>query len=114
MIWAYVSDLSSSLGNQLSPAVDCITQKSQATGVCINSQGKIELSINTGIEEKISSLNMNIDGEPFSCGSSCQSCSTIIKEGKNMIYLSTTSANPASLTVSVNGCSPQQFSIAPC
>jgi len=115
LIWGYVSDLSNSLGNQLSPAVDCINQQSQVISACINSQGKIQLDIQEALEEKISNLNVNVGGESFSCDSSCQSCSILSSENsRKTIYLSTQNPNPPSLIASINGCAVEQITISQC
>lgn len=116
LIWGYVSDLSSGLENQLSPAVDCISQSSTATKACINSDGKIELNIDVGLEEKVSNLDINYLGQSFVCGQTCGSCNIIDSQGMKKVYLST--QNPASVqervTVSINKCLSQVLTLSAC
>lgn len=114
LIWGYVVDLSTGLDEQLSPVVDCINQQSEVTSACINTDGKIELTVNTALEEKINKLNINIGQESFSCDKLCQSCTILQKEGSQTIYLGAESPSPANLVASINGCTPQQFEIKKC
>lgn len=116
LVWGYVSDLSNNFENQLSPAVDCISQKSKINGACLNSDGKIELSLDTGLGEKISYLDINFKGESFACGQMCGSCNLLDENGKKTIYLSPQS--PVSLqdqiATAINKCLPELFSISSC
>ena len=114
MIFAYIKDLSKGLENQLSPTVDCINQQSKITSACLNSDGKVELSVNTALGEKINYLNINIDRESFLCDKYCKSCTILESENKNKVYISPESTNPQSLIASINNCNPQQFQIRPC
>lgn len=115
LIWGYVSDLSNSL-DQLSPAVDCISQSSTVTRACVNSDGKVELSVDVGLEEKVSNLDINYLGQSFVCGQTCGSCSIIDSQGMKKVYLST--QNPASVqdsvTVSINKCLSQVLTLSAC
>lgn len=116
MVWGYVSDLSSDFENQLSPAVDCISQESSIASACLNSQGKIELSIDVGIEERISSLDISYSEESFSCGQTCGSCSLVDEQGMKKVYVDTQeNVNlQDSITASINKCLPETLTISSC
>lgn len=116
MVWGYVSDLSNSLENQLSPSVDCISQKSDVANACVNSDGKVELSIDVGIEEKVSNLNINYFGESFSCGQTCGSCNIIDEQGRKKVYIDTQEDVNVQddITASINGCLPETLTISQC
>ncbi|MEK6894504.1 MAG: hypothetical protein AABX10_03505 [Nanoarchaeota archaeon] len=116
LVWGYVSDLSNSLENQLSPAVDCISQKSKAISACVNSDGKVELSIDVGIEEKISYLDINYIGESFSCGQTCGSCNIIDEQSRKKVYINTQEVVNLqdSISASINKCLPETLVISRC
>ncbi|MBM3231994.1 hypothetical protein FJZ21_01290 [Candidatus Pacearchaeota archaeon] len=115
MVWGYVSDFSNSL-NQLSPAVDCISQKSKLTSACVNSEGKVKLNIDVGLEEYIYNLNINYLEESFFCGQTCGSCSVIDEQGRKVIYINTQeNVNlQDTITVSINKCLEETATISQC
>ncbi len=113
LIWGYVSDLSSTINRQLSPAVDCISQKSKIKSACLNEENKIELNTDFFVDEKINFLNLKLEDENFVCGSSCESCKLDIVE-KNKIYLSTIKENPKTIFASINGCMFEEIQITRC
>lgn len=114
LIWGYVADLSTGLGEQLSPAVDCINQQSRVVSACLNEGGKVEVTLNTALGEKIKNLNLNVGQESFYCDNSCQSCTVLESEGRQTVYLSANNANPNTLIASINRCTQEQFEIRPC
>lgn len=115
-MWSYIGDLASNLGNQLSPTVGCIQQKSEAQGACISTDGKVEVTINKELGETITSTQFTLNGESFSCDNSCASCSLESKQGKTKIYLNPTTPpsteNP--LITKINSCTPQSIKLTPC
>lgn len=116
LIWGYVSDLSSDFENQLSPAVDCIAQKSKISNTCVNNEGKIELNLNIGVGEEINYLSANYLGESFICGQTCSSCNIKEEQGKKTIYLdSQVQVNVGDkIAVTINKCNPEVLVINNC
>lgn len=116
LIWGYISDLSNDFENQLSPTVDCISQKSKITSACINSEGKIELDLDLGLGERISYLDINFKGESFACGQICGSCNLVDEQGKKTVYLSP--QNPVvvedKISTSINKCLVELSTISSC
>jgi hypothetical protein len=116
LIWGYVKDLTDEFSNQLSPAVDCISQRSEVSRACINGQGIVEVSLNTAVGENTKNLYINLEGESFTCSESCSSC-TILEsknQGKKTIYLNQENKKSKNLITSINGCTPQQIQIESC
>ncbi len=116
LVWGYVRDLSSDFESQLSPTVDCIAQKSKVTGACLNSEGKIQLSLDLGIGEKINYLDINYLGESFSCSQNCASCNLKEEQGKNIIYFSPeVQVNlQDKVATAINKCLPEVLTINSC
>ena len=116
LVWGYVKDLSADFENQLSPAVDCITQRSGAESACVNQNGKIELTLDVALGESIFDLDANFKGESFSCGNSCGSCTILDSQGKKTVYLNNQfpAASQDSLGVAINRCLPEVLAISQC
>ncbi|MBS3081881.1 hypothetical protein J4416_03020 [Candidatus Pacearchaeota archaeon] len=117
VVWGYVKDLSNNFEKQLSPTVDCITQKSIATSACINSEGEILVNLDVKPGEAIKNAVFITKDESFSCSSnSCESCSLSEVEGKKTIYLNPLEqvSNQDLLSVRLNNCNPQQIYLSSC
>lgn len=116
LIWGYVSDLSSDFENQLSPTVDCISQKSKITSACVNNEGKIQLSLDVGLEENIYNLDVNYLGESFSCDQTCGSCNLKEEQGRKTVYLETLNSVNVNdkIGVAINKCLPEVLTINSC
>lgn len=116
LVWGYVKDLSNNLDNQLSPTIDCISQKSRVIDACINQQGKIEVNLDLYPGEEMELIDLNFKGQSFSCGSSCQSCGLEESSGKNTIYLSPQYQvlEQDKLATSINGCNPKILTLNQC
>ena len=115
-MWSYISGLTQDFENQLSPVVDCLNQNSKVQSACISTDGKVEVTINKELGETITSTQFTLNGESFSCGNSCASCS--ISEDKNTqtIYLTPTTNTLTGdlLIASINNCPAQQITPSQC
>ncbi|MEK6908603.1 MAG: hypothetical protein AABX23_00950 [Nanoarchaeota archaeon] len=116
LIWAYLADLSSDLENKLSPTVECISQKSKVLNACVNQDGKIEVNLDIGLDEEINYIDLNFEGQSFSCGQSCGSCTLLDQEGKKKIYLQARGRveDQSQLAVAINRCIPEIFTVNLC
>lgn len=115
LIFGYVKDLSNDVGNKLSPAADCISQKSKVISACFQ-ENKIIVDLDVGLGEYIQNVNLRLNEQNFNCGeSSCQSCS-ISGIGKKTIYLNSNSpiSSQDNFVVSINGCSPESVVLNSC
>lgn len=114
LVFGYVKDLSGDFENQLSPTVNCLTQKTKATSACIY-DGQVLVNLEVGLDETVRKTDISLNGQTYSCGqNSCQSCS-IEGIGKKTIYLNPVSASlQDNLVVSVNSCAPESISLTPC
>ncbi len=113
VIWGYVKDLTTGLGNTLSPAVDCITQQSKIESACIDKDGKVQVKLN--VIEELNIAEFRLNEEFFYCGGNlCASCS--ISDSAKTIYLEP-EIQPLSqenLIASLNGCAPESILLNPC
>ena len=117
LIWTYVMGLSNGLSGQLSPTVDCITQKSEITNACITDEGEIETRLNVALGEKITKVDLKVNGESFVCGTnSCQSCTFTEAENKKTIYIqpAQTVSVYDKMIFNINGCASEEITLTNC
>lgn len=114
-ISSYILGLSNGLESKLSPVVDCLTMQSKIQNACVNSEGKIEVLVNSA-EEKVN-LKLAVKNNIFECSTNQDTCSTCkLSEGSKEIFL-----NPLSqinsgdkLNYQINGCQGQEKTIIAC
>lgn len=111
----YVSSINTGL-NQLSPAVDCITQKSDVVSACYTEENTVHLLVNRFSGEEIN-LKITLGNEEYRCGTDPSLCTTCtIPEGTNKIYVPSSSLTQtlSTITVQLNACTPQEVLLRAC
>ena len=112
---SYIIGLSDNVGSKLSPAVDCLTIKSDIIRACINSKGETKLLVNS--VEQNTDIKIGLNNEIFECSTDSEKCNTcILKEGSKEIFLSPSNlANVGDkINYQINGCSVQEKVVRAC
>lgn len=118
LVWGYVADLGSTVDQQLSPTVDCITQQSTLISACINAQNQVQARIQIASGESIQSALFQLGQESFTCNpNTCTTCTLPQTEGTHTIYLEPQQpiTAGAQLTTYLNTCpQPSTVSLTTC
>mgnify|MGYP001559971945 CR=1 FL=1 len=112
---SYFLSFSSSLEGKLSPAVDCLTDKSDILRVCVNPEGQVEALVNS-VEEEID-IKINVNNQLFKCSTDADKCSTcLLTQGSKIIFISPTTAVSVGeeIRYSINGCPAESKTITVC
>ena len=114
IVSSYVISISNNVGNQLSPAVDCLTVKTKIDSACIGSDGQVRALVNIGLDEH-PSIKFSIENKIFQCSSSSDECSSCkLNQGKQEIYLPIQTTQATDLIYQVNNCASQNIQLKVC
>lgn len=115
-VGSYVLSLSQDLEKNLSPVVDCVQLKTRLTNACLNSEGKLEVTLNKPSTDNLDKIFLTGEnGFKTSCGEGCSTC--IFKEGTKKIFLENSNlqiGNKIYLTTETCQTPLSELKISPC